>query len=137
MNTGAMNEKPWGHWRLLYVDDVYELRKLTLKAGGWCSRHFHTTKCNVFHVLSGSVRVKEYYADTPGEEGMFAVHILTEGSEPVHIPAGVQHRFEVLEDAVVYEYSLAREGEKMDVNEIHRLDESGFREPQPQENEDD
>ena len=125
-----MIEKPWGSWKLLFIDDVYELRLLHLKAGGFCSRHYHETKCNVFHVVSGSIRVKTYGASEPGEDGLLLVRILTRGSGPYHIPAGTQHRFEVIQDAIAYESSMARTGETIDINEIHRLDESGFREPE-------
>ena len=117
----ASMERRWGSYVRLCLNDRIELRRLSILAGGFCSQHWHDTKSNLFIVESGALRVKLLESQT---------EVLLGPGEAVTVASGLLHQFAADADSVVYELAIAKAGEMMDVDEIHRLTESGRREPE-------
>ena len=123
-----MVPKAWGRFTRLHLDDRSELRRTEIVEGGFCSRHFHNTKAEVFTVLSGSLLVKLF----AGRDNRVITQtgssvIATAQTGPVYVPAKMVHQFLALTDVVAYEFYRSVEGELMQPDEIHRFSESGVK----------
>ena len=96
--------KVWGeeHW---LVNREYCGKRLLLKEGFRCSRHFHKIKHETFYLLSGRVLLEL------GEETM-----LLEPGAVVEITPGAVHRFTGLAASEIIEFST------------HHMDEDSYRE---------
>jgi dTDP-4-dehydrorhamnose 3,5-epimerase-like enzyme len=89
---------------LAIIEDGRTFRHLgyfSLKAGGGFFRggHYHLEKTESFYVVTGKLRVR--LVDVAS--GETTVTTLAAG-QVAHLPPGVAHRFEALEDAQVIEY---------------------------------
>jgi mannose-6-phosphate isomerase-like protein (cupin superfamily) len=116
-------EKYWGKTQQIWRGKNGASLHLILLAGGYCSFHFHRERANLFHVLTGRVRVvtaigwKVEYADLMPVGDMASQCI---------VPSRVPHQFQVLEDAeMIEEYWPDRGGLYM-ADDIVRLTEGGF-----------
>jgi len=118
--------KPWGHCERLFCDDLVELTRITVKAGGKSSRHHHCSKANLFWVESGSMYVTIFQAGVSPEnfgKRVASVLWLSRDSEPLAISQMTVHQFEALTDCVCYELYQAEPGTKLDPNDIIRIEE--------------
>ena len=92
--------KVWGQTSPLFLQNNVEIHRIEGKKNGYCSRHFHQSKYNMFFVESGVLKVtitKDYGSGTLDD-----VTILRKG-EQTTVPPGQWHQFEVLEDCVAFE----------------------------------
>lgn len=91
-------EKPWGFELIWARTDRYVGKLLHVRAGHVLSLQYHNRKDETMHVLRGELILRT----RPGaalEERRF------EAGESVHIPPGLVHQIEAVEDSDVLEAS--------------------------------
>lgn len=112
--------KVWGVTTPLFCKNNVEIHRIEGKKGGFSSWHKHNAKYNRFWVESGSIKVsiqKDYGSGTLEDETiLFAGHQTT-------VAPGDFHKFEVLEDCVVYEIYWV----ELDPGDIDRLTVGGIK----------
>ncbi len=108
--------KVWGNTELLALHNNVEIHRIEIKKGGYCSKHKHNFKVNMFYVESGSIDVVVWKNDYD----LVDRTTLKKGQKTI-IPAGEYHRFECNEPSVVYEIYWVELPEK----DIEREDHGG------------
>ena len=93
-------EKPWGHELVWARTDRYVGKILHVKAGHVLSLQYHNRKDETMHVLRGALLLRT----RPGDE---LLEREFRAGESVHIPAGLVHQIEAVEDSDVLEASTA------------------------------
>jgi mannose-6-phosphate isomerase len=92
-------EKPWGHELIWARTDRYIGKILHICKGEALSLQYHRRKEETIRVLAGRLRL-----ETATESGERGDQVLEPG-EGAHIPPGLRHRMEALEDCDVLEVS--------------------------------
>lgn len=114
-------DKPWGRVAHAPVSPCCIISYLETKAGGFSSIHLHRSKSNLFIVITGIIRVRCF--------GVNESEIILEAGDTAAINAGIYHCFEVIESGLVVEvYCPKVVGTSIDLNDIVRLNQGGFRE---------
>jgi mannose-6-phosphate isomerase len=100
-HTGRV-EKGWGHELIFESNDLYCGKLLCFdKAGAKCSMHFHITKDETWHVISGSFVVRWIETST----GTMCSQVLETGDTWRNTP-GMPHQLEAVEaHSVIVEVS--------------------------------
>lgn len=108
--------KIWGTNIKIYANDLNSINILRIKKGGTCSLHSHITKHNIFHVISGKLKIE------CGELG----HSVIGKDQSFTVLAGTTHRFQALEDTVAVEVMCVKYREddiqRVDVGSIQNID---------------
>lgn len=91
-------EKPWGHELIWARTDRYVGKILHVKAGHALSRQYHRQKDETMHLLRGELILRL------GAEDQLKERVFRAG-ESVHIPAGLVHQVEAVEDSDILEAS--------------------------------
>jgi len=97
--------KIWGTNDEIYNNDLCSVNVLKIKKGGTCSLHTHKAKHNVFHVISGQLKIKTDKGDSVLSPG----HSFT-------VFAGTKHQFQASEETICIEVMFVR----YDENDIQR-----------------
>jgi len=107
-----MNNFPkiWGTNSEIFSNDLCSVNVLRVKKGGTCSYHNHTSKHNIFYVLSGKLSIRTEHGDT-----------IIEPNQVFTVYAGTKHKFVGLEDTTAIEVMFVQ----YDSNDIQR-DDVGF-----------
>jgi mannose-6-phosphate isomerase-like protein (cupin superfamily) len=114
--------KVWGSVRHCFSDAGAAVSVLWTVAGAYCSRHSHADRVNRFVVVSGEIAIETF--NERGDQ-VEKYEVLRQG-DMLDVPAGVVHRFTVIEPGVVVEvYFPAREGVTVRADDIKRLDYGG------------
>jgi quercetin dioxygenase-like cupin family protein len=92
-------DKPWGHEIVWARTERYVGKILHLRRGEALSYQYHRVKDETIRLLDGRMR---FESAAPGAER--SERILEPG-DVVHIPPGLRHRMEALEDCNVLEVS--------------------------------
>ncbi len=92
-------EKPWGYELIWAHTDRYVGKILHIRAGEALSLQYHLRKDETIMLLSGRMELVWW---VEGEEPRSRVLM---PREPFHIPAGMRHRMNALEDTDVLETS--------------------------------
>lgn len=79
--------KVWGETEEIFVNGTVSVNYLTIKEGGFCSKHKHNFKSNRFYVINGGLKVKIWT-----KEGIEDETALGPG-ESCNIEPGVFHQF--------------------------------------------
>jgi mannose-6-phosphate isomerase-like protein (cupin superfamily) len=90
--------KAWGQTTQLIRRECFEVHRIVIEAGGYCSRHHHNAKYNSFYVESGELNIHIFNDDSKLED----VTRLRAG-DMTSVPPGKQHMFEATEKTVAYE----------------------------------
>lgn len=90
--------KVWGCTELLEANGVLEFHRITIKAGGVCSRHLHRHKWNGFFVESGQLLIRIWKKDYD----LVDETVLTAG-QYTRVSPGEYHQFQALQDTVAFE----------------------------------
>jgi len=90
--------KIWGFTQEIFNKNNVSINRIYIKKNSCCSKHYHDYKTNIFWVESGSVCIEEWKK----EYDLVDKTILNPG-ECCSIPPKTYHRFNGLEDSVVYE----------------------------------
>jgi mannose-6-phosphate isomerase-like protein (cupin superfamily) len=116
MSLYTWEEKCWGRTKRLWLSDLSHSTKhiLEMKANTFCSYHFHRTRSNVFHVISGKVRVV-------CTRGVDIKQTVMSKNDTMTIPSQVSHQFQVIEDSLMVEdYHPDDPTQQPDPNDIER-----------------
>lgn len=90
--------KIWGNTQSIFNKNNVEIHRIETKKGGFCSKHRHLRKYNMFYVESGKIKIISWKTDYD----LVDETIISSG-QCTTTPPGEYHRFESLEDSVVYE----------------------------------
>jgi len=118
---GAIQSKFWGNTQCIFVGPISETHFLTIKKGGFCSKHRHRHKWNRFFLISGKLSIKIYRDE--GED----VTELKEG-QFTDVPPDVYHEFNCTEDALCLEIYWTN---SLDPTDIQRENYGGMRGEKP------
>jgi mannose-6-phosphate isomerase-like protein (cupin superfamily) len=99
VETTIRIDKPWGYELIWARTDRYVGKILHLWAGEALSLQYHRVKDETIRVLSGRLRL-----ETEDESGTRQTTILVPGAG-AHIPPGLRHRMEAVEECEVLEVS--------------------------------
>lgn len=95
----AKVDKPWGYELIWARTDRYVGKILHVRAGESLSLQYHRVKEETIRLLSGRLRLETAEADGERDE-----RVLDPG-DVAHIPPGLRHRMEAVEDSDVLEVS--------------------------------
>tara|TARA_B110000305_G_C19081469_1_gene466418 strand:+ start:248 stop:598 length:351 start_codon:yes stop_codon:yes gene_type:complete len=90
--------KIWGKTSPLFNKNNVEIHRIETQKNGFCSKHKHEHKYNLFYVESGVLKVTVWKNDYDLVDST----ILNQNESTIVKP-GEYHNFECPEDAVVYE----------------------------------
>lgn len=93
-------EKGWGHEKVIHNSDGYCGKVLCFRKGGKCSYHFHRLKTETFYCV-GRVLVRYGY----GDDLESTKSVVLETGDSFHVPTGLRHQMEALEDSELFEFS--------------------------------
>jgi len=88
--------KDWGYTTEVFVSQNVEVHVIEIVKGGYCSIHDHK-KVNIFHVISGKLKVKIWM-----DKKLIDKTEIGKG-ETTAVYAGFKHQFEALEDTICLE----------------------------------
>jgi len=101
--------KVWGATQALFARNNVEIHRIEVEKGGYCSKHKHVGKWNMFYVESGELQVIVWSGDVQDST------ILNAGDETA-VPPGQQHQFRAVSDVIAYEIYWA----ELNVDDIVR-----------------
>lgn len=115
----GLEKKFWGVTSCIYHDAHFQVHRVMIVPGGYCSRHHHIAKFNEFYVMQGKLLVHHY---RDGEDEPFDTKLL-QANDKLTVPPLLWHRFEALDEPVhaLEIYWLAG----IHPNDIIRSDEGG------------
>ena len=122
--------KVWGTTACILKLPMFELHRIEVKAGGYCSEHIHRAKHNLFYVESGVLKVT-LWNDGPGASvlagGKHAIdETIMRPGDSMPIPPNRAHKFEGVSAVVAYEVYWAELSE-----DIERRTQGGLRRNEP------
>ena len=94
----SVQGKVWGNTKPLFLKNNVEIHRIEATAGGYCSKHCHEHKYNLFFVERGKLKITVWKNDYD----LVDETIISSGESTV-VPPKEYHTFEALEDAVAYE----------------------------------
>ncbi len=110
--------KIWGNTSLLFDKNNVTVYRILGKKGGYCSKHKHDHKYNLFYVEKGGLKVEVWK-----EDGLVDTTILSSEQHCVVGP-GEFHRFTIMEDnTLVIEIYWT----ELDRNDIVRENQGGIK----------
>ena len=89
--------KIWGSTSKIFEKNDVSFHKIEIKSGGFCSKHIHKYKFNLFLIEKGSLEIEIWQ-----QNGIMDRTIISEG-EMSEIPPSVYHRFRALTDVIAFE----------------------------------
>ena len=108
--------KVWGKTQQLFQNSNFELHRIEVKKGGFCSKHQHKHKFNAFYIEQGKLKVIVYENDYD----LIDETIISTGEMTIAKPR-TYHRFEAIEDTICYEIYWV----ELSHNDIQRVDVGG------------
>lgn len=111
--------KIWGQTQLVFSENNVEIHRIQVRKGGYCSRHKHVAKYNLFFVESGKLRVTIMRGKQVRPTDAI---VLSKGMSTLIHP-GELHMFEAVSDCVAYEIYWTT----LDPNDIRRYSEGGLK----------
>ena len=93
--------KGWGFEKWIVNCEKYCGKLLYFVKGKRCSWHYHKIKDEVFYIQSGKILVRYSYKDD-----INTCHVaILESGDNFHVPTGMRHQMEALEDTELFEFS--------------------------------
>jgi len=122
-----VEKKRWGAAFSIGVTTYGQMSLAIIDKGGFCSRHYHNQKVNVFNVCEGELHVHvwndELKCDTKKPD---LTHVVKAG-ESLQIPINVIHEMEAMTDVVCMEsYHTVQSSHKVCPKDIHRFTTGGM-----------
>lgn len=90
--------KVWGTTQPIFQSNNVEVHRIAIVPGGYCSKHKHLNKWNLFYIESGKLIVEVWRE----KSGLKDETEITAG-ETYAVRPGEFHRFRALTDVVAYE----------------------------------
>ena len=109
--------KVWGETSEIWAGNNCEVHLINAKAGGYCSKHLHQHKFNLFHVEHGELQIEIWKTG-----GLIDKTVLIDGESTV-VPPQVFHRFTALNDTKALEIYWV----KIESEDIEREDQGGVK----------
>lgn len=94
MKTG----KVWGSSESIKANSSFELHRIEIKQGAFCSKHAHQHKYNGFFVEAGILRIKTWKNDYD----LVDVTEISSG-QYTEVAPGEFHQFEAITDVIAFE----------------------------------
>jgi len=94
--------KVWGTTELLFSNENTAIHFLRIEEGGFCSKHRHNCKSNIFYIISGNLKLSIWTAG-----GIKDDTVLWQG-EQTEIQPGAFHQFKAMTDVVCLEIYEAK-----------------------------
>ena len=91
--------KVWGYTTEIKKTESFSLHRLSIKAGGVCSKHKHDFKINGFFIEKGKLLIRTW----KDGQGLIDETTLTD-LQYTEIAPPEYHQFEALEDTICYEF---------------------------------
>ena len=110
---GITRGKVWGNTSMIFHENNVEMSRIEVKKGGYCSKHKHQHKFNLFFIEKGILKITVYRQDAG--QTMEDITILKD-RDSTYVEPSLFHCFEALEDTVAYEIYWT----ELDVNDIER-----------------
>lgn len=85
-------DKIWGTTSLIWKSSNTEVHRIQAVQGGYCSKHLHTSKHNLFFVEHGELMIEVWQSS-----GIVDKTVLCSG-ESTSVAPGVYHRFTALQN---------------------------------------
>lgn len=92
--------KGWGHEKIIHNADGYCGKILCFDKGKKCSFHHHKVKTETFYCV-GRILLRHGYDDDLSK----AEELILETGDSFHVPVGLNHQMEALEDSQLFEFS--------------------------------
>lgn len=118
----AYTEKVWGQTALVVCRHGFEQHALRINKGGYCSRHRHVKKVNLFYVQQGQLTVEIF--DNINGVPFVEKHVLGPDCR-LEVPPGVYHRFLANSFVIAHETYWTCDGSAINQHDIERLDQGG------------
>ena len=93
-------KKGWGCEKIIHNSDGYCGKILCFNKGKKCSYHHHIVKTETFYCV-GKILLRYGYDDNISN----AKEIVLETGDHFHVPVGLRHQMEALEDTELFEFS--------------------------------
>ena len=121
IGTNIVRGKIWGNTRTLFCKSNVEIARIEVSSGGYCSKHIHEHKYNLFFIETGELEVTIYRHDagTIIED----ITVLKRG-DSTYVEPGVFHKFKANTNTVAYEIYWV----ELDNNDIVRENVGGKKE---------
>ena len=113
--------KIWGMTELLISHPTFEIHRIEANKSGFCSKHKHEYRYNMFYVESGKMLIRVWQNDYD----LCDTTILEPGDQ-ISVPPNIMHQFEALEDTIAFEIYYV---ERLDKKDIVRESVGGTRNP--------
>tara|TARA_Y100000034_G_scaffold132562_1_gene195875 strand:+ start:474 stop:821 length:348 start_codon:yes stop_codon:yes gene_type:complete len=110
--------KVWGKTQDIFKNINFELHRIEVNKGGFCSKHKHIHKINAFYIEKGKLKITIHET----EYNLVDETIVSTGDLTIVNP-GKYHEFEALEDTIAYEIYWV----ELDHNDIKRENIGGNR----------
>lgn len=92
--------KIWGITQDIWKSTNVEIHRIDITQDGYCSKHFHEYKFNMFFIEQGSLRIDVW--DDPSDKDKFISTTIKQGESFIVEPK-LFHKFNALEPTVAYE----------------------------------
>jgi quercetin dioxygenase-like cupin family protein len=89
-------EKHWGKTLLVFDNETIHIYLAWINQGGFCSKHYHKNKHNLFFLQSGSIIVKTWNTDTINEHKLIA-------GDKILVKNNIWHQFLAVEESILLE----------------------------------
>lgn len=103
--------KGWGWEEWIHNNERYCGKKMFCKQGKMCSWHYHKIKEETFLLISGMLRIDWSTDNELPTAGIQYYEDVSRGwsylvpSDVFHIPVGLRHRFQGIQDSLFIEFS--------------------------------
>lgn len=92
--------KGWGHEKIIHNSNGYCGKILCFNKGKKCSYHYHIVKDEHFYCV-GKILLRYGYSNEISD----ASELILSTGDDFHIPVGMKHQMEALEDSQIFEFS--------------------------------
>lgn len=89
--------KVWGKTEALFARNNVEVHRIEVEKGGYCSKHKHANKWNMFFVESGELEVIVW------KGGEVHDSTILQAGDNTAVPPGEFHQFKAVTDVIAYE----------------------------------
>lgn len=89
--------KIWGTTEQVYNGNNVEIHRIEINQGGYCSRHIHHYKHNMFFVESGKLQIEVWKNDSLVDKTVL------EAGQSTSVAPNEPHRFTALAPTIAYE----------------------------------
>ena len=114
--------KIWGITQPVWIGNNVEIHRIEIKAGGYCSKHLHEHKYNMFYVEYGELEISIWKEHGYEQAEDIIDRTIIIDDESTIIDPKQYHMFKAIKDTVAYEiYWIS-----LDKDDIKRMNQGGI-----------